>query len=629
MTTGEAGRRRPGKVTSKPDPVKMASPPPTQEAETEREIGPADHLERMNANLAKVEELTQRMVAALSRRKPADPGLGGPSGDLFFRAATGYMTEMVQNPGRILEHQIGYWGKALKHYVDAQHALTSGRFAPAPDNTPRDRRFSNPLWDTHPFFNYVKQQYLISVEAAQQAVADMQLEENERRRIDFFTRQMLDLLSPTNFFGTNPDALEKAVATDGQSLVQGLENLVADLEGNDGELLVTLADKRAFQVGENIAATEGAVVYRNRLFELIQYTPRTDTVRALPLLIFPPWINKYYILDLKPQNSFIRWVVDQGYTVFVVSWINPDATYAEAGLDTYIEEGFLKAIETVREITGEEQINAVGYCIAGTTLALTLALMRKRGLKSIRSASFLTTLTDFADQGEFTAFLSDDFVDAIEREAKGKGYLAAFFMAKTFSFLRANDLVYGPAIRSYMMGEARPAFDLLYWNGDSTNLPARMAVEYLRWLCQQNRFADGGIDLCGEKLTLEDVQIPLCAVACETDHIAAWKSSFAGIAKMGSSDKTFLLAESGHVAGVISPPGKDKYGHYTGPMPEGPADVWREAAKRHGGSWWPHWESWLRGRSGEETPARAPGAGNHPVLGDAPGGYVLIQAETP
>ena len=611
MTTGTRGRSRTGKATGEGD---VTEPPP--------ELTPADHLERMNESLARVEELRQRMIAALARRKPMDPGLSGPGGDLFMKAATGYMAEMMQNPGRILEHQIGYWGKAVRHYMDAQQALNTGRLTPPDDRGPRDRRFANPLWDSHPFFNYVKQQYLLSVEAAHQAVADMQLDEKERQRVDFFTRQMLDMLSPTNFFGTNPDALERAVATDGESIVKGMENLVADLEANEGELLVTLADRRAFQVGENLATTEGSIVFRNRLFELIQYSPKTETVKQLPLIIFPPWINKYYILDLKPQNSFIRWVVGQGYTVFVVSWVNPDESLADAGLDTYIEEGFLRAIETVRDITGEEQVNAVGYCIAGTTLALTLALLRKRGLNPVKSASFLTTLTDFSDQGEFTAFLSDDFVDAIERQAYEKGYLAAYFMAKTFSYLRANDLVYGPAIRSYMMGDAPPAFDLLYWNGDSTNLPARMATEYLRWLCQENRFAEQGIRLCGEVLTLSDVNVPLCAVACEADHIAAWKASFAGISRMGSGDKTFVLAESGHVAGVINPPGKDKYGHYLGTAPEGASEEWRSSAQRHSGSWWPSWEGWLRQRAGADVAARLPGTGNHPVLGDAPGEYV-------
>ena len=402
------------------------------------------------------------------------------------------MAEMMSNPSKMLEHQIGYWGKALKHYVEAQHTLAQGRLDSARGHRAQGTGGSRTtLWDTHPYFNYIKQQYLLLVrgDRSRRSTDLDHLEARDKKRIEYFSRQIMDMFSPANFLGTNPEALKKAAETDGQSLVDGLENLVRDLEANDGDLLVTLADRNAFRVGENLATTEGKVVYRNRLFELIQYAPRTEKVHKTPLLIFPPWINKFYILDLKPQNSLINWIVEQGFTLFVVSWKNPDASYADVGMDDYIEEGYLEAMDQVRAITGEEQINVVGYCIAGTTLALTLAWLQKKGDKRINSATFFTTLTDFSDQGEVGVFLNDDFVDGIEREVKEKGILESFFMSRTFSFLRSNDLIYGPAIRSYMMGETPPAFDLLYWNGDGTNLPARMAVEYLRGLCQEDRFA--------------------------------------------------------------------------------------------------------------------------------------------
>ncbi len=591
---------------------------------TTEQHGAGADLERLNANLAKIEELTQRLVAVMSRKRHIDPALQGPGQELFMKAAAAYLAEMMANPAKILEHQIGYWGKALRHYVEAQQQLVKGRLTePPPDRTPKDRRFRNPLWETHPYFNYIKQQYLLSAEAIEQAVRDLEhLDPKDRKRLEYFSRQIVDMFSPANFLGTNPEALARAVETDGQSLVDGLENLVRDLEANDGELLVTLADRDAFRVGTNLATTPGAVVFRNRMFELIQYAPATDTVHAIPLVIFPPWINKFYILDLKPENSLVKWLVEQGYTLFVVSWVNPDPSYRDVDLGTYVEEGYLAALREVKAITGESRVNAVGYCIAGTTLALTLALMRKRGDDSVASATFFTTLTDFSDQGEMGVFLTDDFVDGIEEEVNKKGVLESFFMSRTFSFLRSNDLIYAPAIRSYMLGEPPPAFELLYWNGDGTNLPARMAVQYLRGLCQEDRFARDGFDLCGETLHVADVQVPLCAVACESDHIAGWKASYAGVRQMGSADKTFILSESGHIAGIINPPSKRKYGHYTNAdWPESPDD-WRAGATFHEGSWWPRWEEWLAGRSGGQVPARQPGDAAHPVLAPAPGTYV-------
>jgi polyhydroxyalkanoate synthase subunit PhaC len=584
----------------------------------------AENLERLNANLLKIEALAQRLVAAVAQKKPHDPGLAGPGEDVFMKAAAAYMVEMLQNPAKILEHQIGFWGKSLKHYLEAQQALRGGKLVAPPDSTPKDRRFANPLWETHPYFNYIKQQYMLSSEAMENAVASLEhLDAKDKKRVEYFSRQIIDMFSPTNFLGTNPEALSRAVETDGQSLVSGLENLVRDLETNDGDLLVTLADKEAFRVGQNLATTPGSVVFRNRMFELIQYAPSTEKVHRTPLMIFPPWINKFYIMDLKPANSLIKWIVDQGYTLFIVSWVNPDPSYAEVSMETYVEEGYLAAIAAVKEITAEPKVNVVGYCIAGTTLALTLSLMAKRGDTSVKSATFFTTLTDFSDQGEVGVFLDDDFVDGIEREVAAKGILHSFFMSRTFSYLRSNDLVYAPAIRSYMMGEAPPAFDLLFWNGDSTNLPAKMTVQYLRGLCQQDRFAKGGFDLFDQKLHLSGVKVPLFAVACETDHIAAWRSSLNGVRQMGSKDKTFVLSQSGHIAGIINPPARNKYGHYTSDAPLADADSWKAGAEFTPGSWWPRWDAWLTKRSGAMVAARVPGDSTHPVLCAAPGTYVL------
>ena len=589
-------------------------------------INPNGNLDPLAKNLARAEELSQRLIAALSKKPPINPALEGPGQDLYMKAGTAFWSQMMTDPAKLYENQVGYWAQTLQHFVEAQHAIVQGHTELEEDQKfLDDKRFSNPLWKSHPYFSYVRRQYQTNAEALRNAVQDIpDLEDRDRRRLAYFNDQIINMLAPTNFLGTNPDALERAVETEGESLVKGLENLVRDLEANDGDLLVSLADKDAFKLGENIATAEGEVVYRNRMMELIQYTPTTETVHKTPLIIFPPWINKFYILDLKPANSLIRWIVDQGYTLFVVSWVNPDETYADADLETYIEEGYLQAINVAKEVTQEPQVNAVGYCIAGTTLSLTLALLKKRGDTSVKSATLFTTLTDFGDQGEFAVFLQDDFVDGIEAQIKADGILKSYFMSRTFSFLRSNDLIYSPAIKSYMMGEAPPAFDLLYWNGDGTNLPGCMAMEYLRGLCQENQFASGGMNLFGEQLTMKDVTVPVCAIGCETDHIAPWRSSYDGVRQLGSRSKTFIMSESGHIAGIINPPSKKKYGHYTHDGPMGTSDEWLAGATFNKGSWWPRWSKWLSSRSGKKVPARFPGDSSHSPICPAPGDYVKI-----
>ncbi len=589
----------------------------------------APDLTKMNANLAKIELLSQRLITALGNKKQTDPGLQAPGQELFAKAATAYMGQVMSDPAKLMEQQVSFWGKSLKYFADAQEMLASNTHESTAESVQETQNSPNGTLETQPFFRYVEQQYLDNVDAISKAIDEIKdLSPDEMKRLEFFTGQIVNMMNPANFLGTNPAALAKAVETEGQSLVDGLENLVRDVETNSGELVLTLADKSAFKVGENLATTPGSVVFRNRMFELIQYTPTTEKVYKRPLLIFPPWINKFYILDLKEKNSLIKWIVDQGFTLFVVSWVNPDASYADVGMETYIQEGYLAAIDEVKKITGEKSINTVGYCIAGATLGLTLSLLKKRNDKSISSATFFTTLTDFSDQGEVGVFLNDDFVDGIEREVANKGIMHAVFMSRTFSYLRSNDLIYKPAIRSYMMGEAPPAFDLLYWNGDGTNLPGAMAIEYLRGLCQDDLFARGTFPLFGEELSIKEIDVPICAIACETDHIAAWKSSFAGVQKMGAKDKTFILSESGHVAGIVNPPSKKKYGHYTNPDLSLDSQDWQAGAKFNKNSWWPTWGKWLAKRSGKKVLARNPGGNGVTPLCKAPGTYVLVQASS-
>lgn len=595
--------------------------------DTSIEATSGEHVDRLKENLTRVEELSKRLVDVMAHKRPHHPGLDGPNQQLFARAATSYWAAMVQNPAKLMEQQIGYWSQTVQNFAEAQKIIAGQSLEDGGETLGKDRRFANPMWDSNPYFHYVKQQYMTNAEALREAVANVEeMEDVDKRRLSYFADQIINMMAPTNFLATNPDALEKAVETDGQSLIDGLENLVADLEANDGELIVRLADESAFEIGRNIATTPGQVVYRNRMMELIQYAPTTETVHETPIVLFPPWINKFYILDLKEKNSLIKWITEQGYTLFVVSWINPNETYAEIGMEDYIDEGYLAAIETAKEICGVEQVNAVGYCIAGTTLSLTLALMKKRGMKPVKSATLFTALTDFSDQGDFTPFLQNDFVDAIEAEIGDDGVMPHYIMARTFSFLRSNDLVYGPAIRSYMMGETPPAFDLLYWNGDGANLPGKMAVQYLRGLCQDNSFADGGFELFGEKLHLRDVDVPVMAITCETDHIAAWKQCYRGVQQMGSRSKQFLVSQSGHIAGIVNPVSRNKYGHYSNTDLKQEADSWMKEATFNEGSWWPKWEAWLKKRSGKQVPARVPGSDAYPPIEAAPGSYVKVKA---
>lgn len=597
-----------------------AAPAPGQEPAVPHEnpLTAPGLTEKLAENIARIESLSQRLLRAVAAKPMRAASIEGPGPELYGSVAQAWVKLATEQPARLIEQQVRYWGDTLRHVAEAQGAFLQGFQAPAGSDT-SDRRFRNPLWHTNPFYSFVMRQYQINAEAIRKAAADLQIDnEVERRRVDWFTRQMIDMLAPTNFLATNPDALVKALETEGESLVRGLENLVRDIEDSGGEMIVSLADRNAFRVGENIGTTPGEVVHRTRMFELIQYRPLTDQVHKAPLIVFPPWINKYYIMDLKPQNSLLRWLVQQGHTLFVVSWKNPDESFADVAMDDYVA-AYLEATEKALELTDERQLNAVGYCIGGTTLTATLGVLKQRGDDRVKSATFLTTLTDFSDQGEFTTFLQDDFVGGIEDEVTRTGYLSAKLMQRTFSFLRANDLIWGPAIRSYMLGETPPAFDLLFWNGDGTNLPGRMVTQYLRKLCQANALARDGFEVLGHRVHLSDVTLPVCAIACESDHIAPWHHSWKGVAQMASADRTFILSESGHIAGIINPPGKVKYGHYVSQADfSGTPEDWRGHARHHEGSWWPRWAEWLAQHSGPMVPAREPRVS----LAPAPGTYV-------
>ncbi len=585
------------------------------------------NLDALNENIKRVDELTQRLVLALANRKSSRQELNAPDHQLFVKAASAYFSQMMSDPSRVIEQQVKHFKKSLEYWAEHRAALTGEESPVKKDKPNQDRRFKNELWEENPFFNMVKQQYLMSSEAIEESVAGLEnMDEAEKKQVSFFAQQMVDMFSPTNFLSTNPDALTKALETNGESLVAGLENLVRDIEANQGETGVTLSDPAAFEVGNNIAFTPGEVVFQNRMFQLIQYAPTTEEVHEVPLLIVPPWINKFYILDLSDKNSFIKFALDEGFTVFVVSWVNPDASYRDVGFDTYVQEGLLEAVSTVKEITDEPKINVIGYCIGGTLLTTTLAYMAKKDDKSIKVATFFTTLTDFEDAGDLAVYIDNSFLDGIEKEVDEVGYLDSMYMSRAFSYLRSNDLVYGPAVKSYLMGEAPPAFDLLYWNGDSTHLPARMAKEYLRELYQENRLSNGKFRILDEELELQDIQTPIYVVAAKTDHIAPWKSSFKGL-NFTKGEKTFVLAGSGHIAGIINPANSVKYGHWINEKEPEDLDVWLDEAISHEGSWWANWSTWLSSRSGNKIQARKSGKSKKfPALEPAPGSYVKKKA---
>ncbi|MEM7438565.1 MAG: class I poly(R)-hydroxyalkanoic acid synthase [Pseudomonadota bacterium] len=592
----------------------------TQDSATER--GPGYDPEKLKENLSKINGLTERMTAAMGNMKPHSPALESPDYQFYAKAAAAYFAEMMSDPGRIMQAQVGFWTESMKNWSQMQEAMAKGARPEA--ETTRDRRFANPMWEESPFFHMVRRQYELSAQTIDTVTKDMShLPDREREKVHFFAKQIVDLFAPTNFLATNPDALEKAMETNGQSLVDGLTNFVEDLEHNRQGLAVTLADPDAFEVGKDIATSPGSVVYQNRMFQLIQYTPSTDKVYKRPLLICPPWINKFYILDLRPENSFIKYCVDQGHTVFVVSWVNPDESYRDCGMDTYLEEGLLTAIDKVLEITGEPDLNVIGYCIGGTLLTCALAYMTAKGhADKVNKATFFTTMTDFKEPGDLGNFLEPGFLKGIVRQVEEVGYLESYFMSRTFSFLRSKDLVYAPAVRSYMMGEKPPAFDLLQWNSDSTNLPGRMAVEYLDKLYVKNELALGEFELLGETLRIAQIEVPIYVISTIQDHIAPWKSTFKGLSKV-RGERTFILSESGHIAGIVNPASRDKYGHWTNDEPPRDPDFWFENAEFHKRSWWHGWSDWVADGQSQDSKPRKLGAKGYEALEPAPGSYVL------
>ncbi|HAU1921603.1 TPA: class I poly(R)-hydroxyalkanoic acid synthase [Legionella pneumophila] len=526
---------------------------------------------------------------------------------------------ILKNPEKVWQMQLNYLEDALSLAQAQFNYWLEGK--PLPIN---DQRFNGEDWINNPFFNLLSQHYLLANEHMNSLLENMEYgDENLAKRVRFFTRQYLDALSPANFIHTNPQLMAETLQSHGKNLLRGLHNLLSDVEAGSSRLIIKMTDTEAFKIGENLATTPGKVIFRNSMMELIQYCPRTTKVKSIPLLIVPPWINKYYILDLSPHNSLIRWLVEQGITVFIISWVNPDEPYANKSFYDYLNEGPREAISVIQKQLRVKQVNTLGFCIGGTLLASLLAYNKATKDLSIRSATFLAAMIDFSDPGDIAVFIDEQQINKLEEEMKSKGYLAGKFMASSFNSLRANDLIWSFFIKNYLRGKSPVPFDILYWNADSTNMPATMHSQYLRWMyLHNNLIKPGKIRLNHIPVDVTNIDIPTFFLSTQKDHIAPWKTTYKGFELM-KGPKRFVLGGSGHIAGIINPPTQQKYGYRTNNSMDLSAEQWFEKSKEHSGSWWPEWLNWLKLHSGRLI--NSPDINHLPFapIMDAPGSYVL------
>jgi polyhydroxyalkanoate synthase subunit PhaC len=575
-------------------------------------------------SMADIAERSQRIVSDWLRRQAQ----GEPSADpLNIGTAFLEMTaRMMANPARMLQAQMGFWQDYMTLWQSTARRFMGMDSQPVIEAPASDRRFKDDAWRENEIFDFIKQSYLLSARYIQDVVNKVDgLDPKTAQKVDFYTRQFIDAMSPSNFLLTNPEVLRKTAETGGENLLKGLNNLLNDLERGKGQLRIKMTDTDAFNLGENIAVSLGKVVYQNDLMQLIQYAPTTEQVLKRPLLIGPPWINKYYILDLRPKNSLVRWAVNQGHTVFMISWVNPEERLAEKGFDDYMTEGYLGALDAIEQATGEKEVNAIGYCLGGTLLGSTLAYMAAKKDNRIKSATFFVTMLDFEEAGELGVFIDEEQLRSLEEKMHRRGYLEGSEMANTFNMLRANDLIWSFVVNNYLLGNEPFPFDLLYWNADSTRMPARMHSFYLRSMYQENLLKDpGGVTLAGVPIDLQKIKTPAYFLSTREDHIAPWKSTYRGT-QLLSGPKRFVLAASGHIAGVVNPPDSGKYSHWINTeLPPDPDD-WLAGATEIAGSWWPDWHRWVTELADEKVPARIPGEGKLKAIEDAPGSYVRVR----
>jgi polyhydroxyalkanoate synthase len=547
------------------------------------------------------------------------------------QAYSAWMEAVTQNPEKLIETNMAFWQKSMELTQQAMQSFMSGQPAAKLFETPKsDRRFSHEDWENKPAFDVIKQTYLLVSDWTRKVVASAEgLDDHTAERVKFFTERSLDAMSPTNFALTNPAVLEKIRNTKGANLVHGLKNMLEDLEAGNGQLRIRMTDTKAFKLGENVAVTPGKVVFQNKMFQLIQYTPSTEKVLKRPLLIVPPWINKFYILDLQPKNSMLKWLVDQGHTVYVMSWVNPDETYVDTGFEDYIH-AVINAMDAVQYDSGESELNMIGYCIGGTLLSSTLAYLKHQGDTRVKSATFFTTMLDFSEPGELGVFIDEAQISTLETQMQEQGYMDGSTMSGAFNLLRANDLIWSFYVNNYLLGNDPRPFDLLYWNSDSTRMPVKMHSWYLRNLYKDNKLCQPkALSVDGVELDLGTIDVPACFISTIEDHIAPWKSTYAG-ARLFGGDVRFILGGSGHIAGIVNPPAANKYNYRVSNELSESADTWLANTQVNAGSWWPEWDSWVRAlANNEQVDARQPGAGKLAAIENAPGTYVKCRLGEP
>ncbi|MFZ9015011.1 MAG: PHA/PHB synthase family protein, partial [Alphaproteobacteria bacterium] len=538
-----------------------------------------------------------------------------------------YAMKLAENPIQMIEAQADLWAQYSSLWQNTLQRMTGNEAEPIATPDAGDRRFKDAEWSNNIIFDYIKQSYLLTSRwLVDQTGHTEGLEPHLAKKVDFFTRQFVDAISPTNFVATNPTVLKETLETRGENLLKGLQNILSDMERGHGQLRISQTDMEAFSVGENIAVTPGQVVFQNELMQLIHYEPTTETQFETPLLIVPPWINKFYILDLRPENSFIKWATDQGHSVYVISWINPTEELRHKDFTSYMMDGPLAALEAIKTDIGVQKVNAIGYCLGGTLLSATLAYAAKKNMDSFASATFFTTLVDFEKAGELSVFVDEDQIQAIDRKMRDKGFLDGAEMASTFNSLRSNDLIWSFVVSNYLMGKEPFPFDLLFWNSDSTRLPEAMHSFYLRNMYQKNLMREpGGISMGNVPINLGDIDVPTYFLATKEDHIAPWPGVYQGMKRFGGQSK-FVLAASGHIAGVINPPTAEKYSYWTNEQKLDEQEDWLESSVEKPGSWWNDWQSWILSNTGQKVPARIPGKGKLSSIEAAPGSYVKVRS---
>lgn len=602
---------------------------PAEGAAKPESSGPAiPDFERMAGNFARAVEHGGLALAAMV--KPVEEGKVKTAfaDDVADAVKTfGHVAEYwLSDPLRTIEAQTSLSTSFLDLWTNTLRRMAGEETQPLIPVDPRDKRFASPDWQMHPIFDFMRQAYTISASWAEHMVEDAELDKRTRDKAAFYVRQIAAALAPSNFLLTNPEVLHTTWKAEGENLARGMKMLAEDIAAGEGALRIRQTSGGNFKLGVNLATTPGKVIFRNDLFELLQYAPTTEEVYKRPLLIIPPWINKFYILDLNQDKSFIRWAVSQGLTVFCISWVNPDARHADKDFYSYMTEGVFEALNQIETITGEKKVTAIGYCVGGTLTAASLAYMAAKGDDRIASATLFTTQVDFTDAGDLKVFASEDRIKNIEAEMEMAGYLEGRSMANAFNMLRPNDMIWSYVVNNYLKGIEPMAFDLLTWNSDSTRMPKANHSYYLRNCYLENRMGRGEMVLGDVTLDFSKIKIPIYNLATKEDHIAPAKSVFTG-AKLFGGPMRYVLGGSGHIAGVINPPGpKPKYQYWTGPKPEGAFNDWVAKAEVHPGSWWPDWAQWVTAQAPQKVPARQPGGGKVKILGDAPGDYVRVKA---